>query len=257
MRLRGVLRYDAKVVGDSVRWLARSREHTNLTYDLDSLNEEHLAWFVANAVGVPVAEVRGYFNEVHEDDDLRRHIDAMVAASGRRRLADPGLRPGRRLGWYALLRSLRPAHVVETGTDKGLGSLIFASALLRNGTGRLTTMDINADSGYMIGGRYADVVTRRIGDSTALLRDLHEPVDMFLHDSLHTEEHELAEYTAVADQLSPQAVVLSDHPSWALPRWAEQTGRRFHFFRESPKDHWYPGGGIGLATSPVSCVAPL
>ncbi|MGH8939556.1 MAG: class I SAM-dependent methyltransferase, partial [Actinomycetes bacterium] len=61
------------------------------------------------------------------------------------------------------------------------------------------------------------------------LRSLDRPVDFFLHDSLHTREHEAAEYEAVAGRLTEQAVVLSDnaHVTDALPAWAEATGRRF------------------------------
>jgi hypothetical protein len=45
--------------------------------------------------------------------------------------------------------------------------------------------------------------------------------------------------------------VLSDnaHATYALMTWAEATGRQFSYFAEQPADHWYPGGGIGLAHS--------
>jgi hypothetical protein len=49
--------------------------------------------------------------------------------------------------------------------------------------------------------------------------------------------------------LLPDALVLSDnaHDSAALSDWAEQTGRHYLFFRESPLDHWWPGDGIGAS----------
>jgi len=137
--------------------------------------------------------------------------------------------------------------VVETGTDKGLGSCVFASALLRNGRGRLITVDVNPESGYLIDGPYAEVVERVIGDSITFLRGMDTPVDLFLHDSWHTLQHEMAELGAV--RLAPGAVVLSDnaHGSDALLVFAQKSRRRFLFFREEPRDHWYPGGGIGAA----------
>jgi predicted O-methyltransferase YrrM len=249
MRLQSVARYDAQVVGKSARWLIRSREHTNFTYDLTSLNREHLAWWVAAAVDIPVAEARGYMTEIEQDGDLTSHVLEATQASGRRGLADRQVRLHKRIGWYALVRALRPEHVVETGTDKGLGSVVLASALLRNGLGTLTTLDVNSDAGYLISGDYATVTDLRLGDSLATLAHMEQPVDFFLHDSLHTREHELAEYRAVMPRLSEHAVVLSDnaHVTDALPSWAEQTGRRFTFFQERPDRHWYPGGGIGLA----------
>src|SRR5690606_28957548 len=120
-----------------------SREHTNYTYDLSDLNRTYLAWFVANVAGIDVAEARGYLDEVFEDRELARHVIDATMASARRGLADPVARIGRRAGWYALVRATRPRHIVETGTDKGLGAVVLAAALLRNGTGRLTTIDIN------------------------------------------------------------------------------------------------------------------
>jgi predicted O-methyltransferase YrrM len=233
---------------DSVRWLIRSREHTNFTYHLESLNREHLAWFVASVADCPVAQVRAYFDEAESDGGLRSHILRRTALSDRRRLADCDIRPGRRLGWYALVRALRPEHVIETGTDKGLGTCLLAAAVLRNAVGRVTTIDVNPDSGYLIADQYAAVVDRRIGDSADVLRQLGT-ADLFLHDSLHTRDHERAELEAVEPLLSPHALVLSDnaHNTTALSDWAEQTGRRFLFFGERPRDHWYPGDGIGAS----------
>lgn len=238
-----------QVLSQSARWLVRSREHTNYTYDLTSLNREHLAWWVAAAAGIPVGEARSYMREVEQDNDLTTHVLAATQASDRRRLADRHVRLHKRIGWYALVRALRPAHVIETGTDKGLGSVVLAAALIRNGEGRLTTLDVNSDAGYLISGIYATVTDLRIGDSLTALARSETPVDLFLHDSLHTREHELAEYEAVAPRLAQRAVVVSDnaHATDALPAWAEKTGRQFSYFQERPERHWYPGGGIGLA----------
>ena len=249
LRLRLVGAYDVAVLRRSARWLVRSREHTNFTYRLTPRNLEHLAWWVAELAGRPVGEIRGYLAELDGDDELRRHLLRATATSERRGLADREVRYARRAGWYALVRALRPAVVVETGTDKGLGSCVLAAALLANGAGRLVTIDVNDDSGYLIAGRYATVTERVVGDSVAVLRGLAAEVDVFLHDSLHTFEHETAELAAVAPSLAPDALVLSDnaHATDALLRWTEATGRRFAYFREEPADHWYPGAGIGAA----------
>lgn len=226
----------------------RSREHTNFTFELTALNREHLAWFVADITGRGVDEIRGYINELDQDEALRVHVRERTEASPRRRLADREALWHKRLGWYAFVRATQPQHVVETGTDKGLGSLVLAAALLRNGSGRLTTIDVNPAAGYLIGGRYADVTDLRIGDSAEVLAGL-DNVGLFLHDSLHTHAHETAEYEAVAPRLAADGLVLSDnaHVTSALPEWAERTGRRFGYWHERPAGHWYPGGGIGVA----------
>jgi hypothetical protein len=231
-----------------VRWLLYSREHTNFTYDLTPLNREHLAWWIAGIAGVPVAQIRGYMSELDTDEVFKDHIAAATRDSSRRGIADAAPRPGRRLGWYALIRCLRPEHVVETGTDKGLGSCVAAAALLRNGSGRLTTVDVNPEAGLLIGRPYSDVTELHIGESVDLLRELNSPVGMFFQDSWSTFEHELAELDAVTPHLMDLAVVLNGRRGTdSLARWAERTDRRFLYFHAHPKDHWYPGDGIGAA----------
>ncbi len=241
-------RFNASQLASSASWLVRSREHTNYTYDLTELNLEHLAWFVADVAGRPVDEARSVLAEIGADAKLTQHLVRAVEASERAGLMDREIRLGRRAGWYALVRLLGPSHVVETGTDKGLGSCVLAAAVLRNGTGRVTTIDINPAAGAMIDGPYAGVIDRRVGDSLAILADL-DAIDFFLHDSDHSAGHEARELAAVTPRLSDAAVVLSDnaHVTWELPRWADAHGRRFTFFAERPKRHWYPGGGIGVA----------
>lgn len=248
-RVKLVGSHEAKVTSAAIRWLVTSREHTNLTYDLTSLNREHLAWFVANVTSTPVGQVRGFLDEIENDDALRQHVRARTQASSRRGIADPTARYARRIGWYAIIRAAKPDHVVETGTDKGLGSCVIAAALLRNGKGHLTTIDINPEAGYLISQPYSAVIDRRVGDSLETLRALTVPVDVFLHDSDHSVEYEGAELAAVTPHLSDAALVMSDnsHVSTQLAQWAESRDWNYLFFDERPADHWYPGDGLGVA----------
>lgn len=168
----------------------------------------------------PVADVRGYFEELERDHTLADHVRFATSVARRSRLADNDVRFGRRLAWCALARAKRPSLVVETGTDKGLGSLVFAAALLRNGTGRLVTIDVNPDSGELIGGPYAAVIDRLTGDSVSHLEKLGT-VDIFLHDSLHTDAHETAEYAGIGSRLAEDALCSATTPpmpSLAGPR---------------------------------------
>jgi len=249
MRTAAVARHSGKELSKSARWLVSSREHTNYTYDLSLRNMEHLAWWVAEVSGAPVAACRGWIAEVQADSSLTAHVQDMTRNSERKGLADLHVRLGRRMGWYALIRALEPEHIVETGTDKGLGSVTIAAALLRNGHGHLTTLDINENSGYLITGRYADVTTVVIGDSIATIQDLSHDVDLFIHDSDHSAAHERNEYAAMETKLTESSLVLSDnsHVTDELSTWAELHERRFLFFSETPADHWYSGGGIGAS----------
>ena len=248
IRARMVARYDARLVGRSVTWLVRGRETTNFTYDLDALNGDQLCWFVAAVSGADIGQVRKWVQELADDDQLTDHVKRRLATNPRRRISAAEPHWARRFGWYALVRAVEPDHVVETGTHLGLGSCAIAAALLRNGHGRLTTIDIDPQAGHLIGAPWADVIERQTGSSIDLLAEQRD-VDMFLHDSLHTYDYETKELAAVEPNLTAGAVVLSDnaHDSAALSDWAERTGRHYLFFKEQPTGHWWPGDGIGVA----------
>ncbi len=255
-RASRVLRHDAAVVAASARWLMTSREHHNYTYDLTALNRDHLAWFVAVVCDVPVPVVRDYIAEIAADDALREHIRSATRASARRGLADKQIRYARRIGWYAIVRARQPAHVVETGVDKGLGTIVLASAMLRNAEeghpGRVTGVDINPEAGYLVrSGRWSTVVDLVYDDSITTLERLDRPVDIFLHDSDHSIEHERREFATVESRLAPGALLLTDNvtKTSVLSHYAEKTGRSFLAFTERPVRHWYPGDGIGAAWS--------
>ncbi len=153
------------------------------------------------------------------------------------------------MGWYAIVRLARPQLVVETGTDKGLGSATLARALQRNGSGQLVTIDTNPAAGSLLNG--TDLAQVIIGNSLDILPSLQGEIDLFIHDSLHTRDHELAELAAIEGAISADSIVLSDnsHATDALPVWSQKVGRHFLFFAEKPSDHWYRGGGIGAAFS--------
>ena len=245
-----------KRVSEVVRWLGTSNETTNLTYELDALNLRYLACFVANLTGVDDGTVTNYIAELHKDKKLRTHIHDLSIYKARRRRADPEARYGRRAGWYAIIRALKPRIVVETGVDKGLGSCVIAAALLRNAAegqrGYYYGTDIKPDAGYLLAGPYATAGEILFGDSIESLRRLPSTVDLFINDSDHSPDYEAAEYEAIREKLSDRAVVLGDnaHGTDKLLKFAISTGRRFDFFQERPHAHWYPGGGIGAAYRP-------
>lgn len=248
LRTMIVTRYDARLIGRSIDWLVHSRETTNFTYDLDRLNRDQLCWFVAAVTGAAIAQVRAWVKELEDDNDLVDHLTRRLSSNPRRRICAKEPHWARRCGWYAVIRATQPDHVVETGTHLGLGSCVIATALLRNGHGRLTTIDIDPEAGYLIGEPWANVIDRRTGSSVDVLTELSE-VDMFLHDSLHTYDYETRELAAVEPNLRANAIILSDnaHESSALSDWAERSGRHYLFFKEQPLGHWWPGDGIGIA----------
>ena len=234
-------------------WLVRSKEDTNFTYDLSEANKLYLASFVSQVTGVGVPTVQDYIEELEADESLRSHIKRLVCASNLRRFTDEQARYGRRLGWYAFARAVKPRVVVETGVDKGLGSCVLAAALMRNAEegsrGIILATDIDPTAGYLFRRPYSEFGKILLGDSVASLQALSETIDLFIHDSLHSADYERKEYEAIKRKLSKNALVISDnaHVTTALWEFARSTGRRFLFFQEKPADHWYPGAGIGVA----------
>jgi predicted O-methyltransferase YrrM len=230
------------------RWLFRSREFANFTYELHSRNKLYLANFVANICSLSAVEITGFISELESNQELMDYIHKELRAHRRGREIDSQVFFGRRVGWYALIRAKKPEVVVETGTEKGLGSIVIAEALLRNGIGRLHTIDVEPSSGLLIGGRYESVIERSIGDSLNLLQEIDQ-IDFFIHDSDHSAHHEAAELRTITRRLSRNAIVLSDnsHFTTQLAEWAEQSGFKFAFFKEEPIGHWYGGAGIGVA----------
>ena len=251
-RLYFALRY-YRSIGRIIPWLWRSREVSNYTYDLTEDNKRYLASMVTAVTGTDLHEIEGYIRELDSDETLRRHIAELTARGPARLVSDPVQHYGRRLGWYAFARALKPRVIVETGVDKGLGACVLAKALIENEReghpGRYFGTDIDPSAGYLFKPPYSDAGDLLYGDSIQSLKTLGRNIDLFINDSDHSVDYEAREYQIVESALTPGAVILGDnaHVTSALLEFAAQTGREFLFFAERPKDHWYPGGGIGIA----------
>ena len=240
-------------LSELIQWAQRSRETSNFTYDLTDLNLAQLAGWVSMISNCTLQQANQWIQELRQDDALRQHLNTLTANSNSAITADLNMGYGRRLGWYALVRALKPQTVVETGVDKGLGSCVLTAALLRNQAeghpGRYFGTDINPQAGWLFQGPYREVGEILYGDSIESLQQLEGPIDLFINDSDHSAEYERREYACIASKLSSAAVLLGDnaHSTDKLYQFAVETGRRFLFFSEQPADHWYPGAGIGAA----------
>jgi predicted O-methyltransferase YrrM len=252
-RLRIGLSYFSGPLREMALWLVRSKETTNWTYNLERTNISYLSAFLAEITGASYGEMTGYIEEIESDEKLRTHIADAVTTGTRSRISDREVRYGRRVGWYALVRTLKPKSVVETGVDKGLGACVITAALLKNRAegypGDYYGTDINPSAGELLCGEYATCGRVLYGDSLESLRNLDTTIDLFINDSDHSAEYEDREYQTIESKLSTGAMIVGDncHETDKLLTFALATDRRFLFFHERPDRHWYRGGGIGVA----------
>ena len=234
-----------------MRWLFTSREWTNLTSNITPHNRRELVEFIHLLSDADREDVSAYMVEVEQDRDLDDYISTAVGATPYYSWADRDVRIGKRMGWYSLVRAIKPAVVVESGIDKGLGSCVIAAALLRNkaegAPGILYALDIEETSGWLLGSPYDEVVEHQIGDSHDTLKKLEQSIDLFIHDSNHSYDHERGEYEIIHENLSDHALILSDnsHECAALMDFASELGQKYYFWHERPDGAFYPVGGIG------------
>lgn len=237
----------------AIRWLFNSRETTNFTYDLDGDNKKYLATLISDIMNIKYDEVLAYIREIEEDEELKTHILTVTSKSQYSFMADKEVRYGRRIGWYALARILKPNIIVETGVDKGLGACVLTAALKRNAEegyqGRYYGTDINPNAGYLLTGIYSDFGEILYGDSITSLSKFNQPIDLFINDSDHSAEYEAREYKTIQNKLTENAIILGDnsHCTDKLLEFSLETSRHFIFFQEKPSKHWYPGAGIGIS----------
>jgi hypothetical protein len=143
---------------------------------------------------------------------------------------------------YLAVRHLRPARVVETGISSGYSARLILEALQRNGTGRLDSIGIDVFAlaastggvapelagkrvGWLVPERLHPQWTLHLGTSDDILPGLSEdPVDVFLHDSLHQYPTMQAEYEWAWSRLTAGGWLFS-HDVHANRAWPDYLAR--------------------------------
>jgi predicted O-methyltransferase YrrM len=230
-----------------IRWARNSRENDNFTYDLSEQNLDYLAATISVVTGSTLDMVRAYLEE--PEADLSEYLRARAAALP----IDKPASFGRRLGWYAIARAIKPRVIIETGVHHGIGSVLLGSALRRNfeegHPGKYYGTDIDAAAGSLLAAPFDQFGKILHGDSIESLQGMRETIDLFINDSDHSAEYEAREYRIIESRLSQKSIILGDNAHFTneLFKFSASTGRQFLFFKEQPKDHWYPGAGIGIS----------
>ena len=129
--------------------------------------------------------------------------------------------PGLARAAWCLVRHLKPANVVETGVARGFTSRIILEALERNRAGHLWSIDLppplHPDLHAQIGAAVGDGLRHRWsyikGSSRRrlpqLLKEIGE-IDLFIHDSRHTEDNVRFELDQAWAKLKPGGAVMAD-----------------------------------------------
>jgi len=135
---------------------------------------------------------------------------------------------------WCLVRHLRPGKVIETGVAHGVTSRFILEALERNGSGHLWSIDRppmelewKSQIGIAVEGRFLQRWSYILGSSRrrlpGLLSRLGE-IDLFVHDSLHSERNVRFEVDRAWAVLRPGGAIVVDDID---------VNRGFHSFTES------------------------
>jgi hypothetical protein len=134
---------------------------------------------------------------------------------------------------WCLMRHMQPTKVVETGVAHGVTSRFILEALQKNGKGHLWSIDVppleqflKKQVGAAVAGRYPDRWSYIKGSSRrrlpSLLAQIGE-IDVFIHDSLHSERNVRFELDRAWVALRPGGVIVVDDvdANWGFKSFTE------------------------------------
>jgi len=213
---------------------------------------------------------------VYQRTRAPEYADALTGAPGgsaRRYVAElvpSGVQERKEVLLYLIVRTLRPERVVETGVWLGWSSRAILTALARNGTGHLTSIDLpttatgrlNADGTFdrahvevisdtgrevpeYLRGRWELNVVASAEESAATLKRIAaRGMDMFFHDSDHSYQNMLQEFESAWTGLRDKGVLYSDDVDWnrAMIDFGRSVGRTPKMFRLYPYENSRVGG---------------
>jgi len=206
--------------------------------------------WVAALADVDRATAERAVAEAQGETALFRHLDRQHRAGGRSSYIEIDAP----LELYALVRLLRPRHVVEVGVSSGVSSAYLLAAMERSAHGTLHSVDRpklesrrrprNGNpswalppghaSGWAVPFPLRQRWDLRLGDKkdvVPLLAAELPPVGLFVYDVPHEETQAGREFTALDPRLPRGGVAIADHGPGGglcapLRRWATARGAR-------------------------------
>jgi len=196
---------------------------------------------LAEASSVP------YAGQVFERRDFVECYVAKLGAKYRSHYVPGWVNLNDALFLYWLVRQAKPRTIVQTGVCNGLSAAFMMLALVKNGAeGRLHVIDLppvfdpndpawtvagtvygvvipeGKTSGWLVPDAYRDRFEVWSGDAKELLPklvDRLDAIDLFFHDSDHTYDHMMFEFTEAKCKLEPGGLIVSDDVSWNASLW--------------------------------------
>ncbi len=190
------------------------------------------ARWVATLAHVSEARAQQLVEEAQRERTLYRHLDRMHRVGGRPSYVEIDAP----LELYALVRLLRPRHVVEVGVSSGVSSAYMLQALDRVGRGTLHSVDLpkletpklargrrrspswalppGRSSGWAVPFPLRARWDLRLGDkrrAVPLLAEEGFPVEMFVYDVPHSESDAAREFAAIDRRFRAGSVAIADH----------------------------------------------
>ena len=206
------------------------------------------AGWVSGLVGVSEARAERALAEGRAEKLLFRRLDQMHRGEGRSSYIEIDAP----LELYALVRLLRPRHVVEVGVSSGVSSAYFLRGLEQNGRGTLHSVDLpkaetrpsrsrrnpswslppGRSSGWAVPFGLRKRWDLRLGEKKEVLPLLAEElteIDLFLYDVPHSDPGAYREFLSIDQRFHAGSVALVDHGGTqeicpSLRRWARRRG---------------------------------
>ena len=200
---------------------------------------------VRRLIGISRLRLVQLFLELLADRRFYRHLKDVINAA-----ADT-CQDSRLGGWidylsgamiYVIVRHAKPEIMVETGVGPGGTTAFILLAMHKNQRGKLYSIDLPGNDalvyptlgkefnihipdgsgpGWLVPSWLRDRWELTLGDSREQLPEVLKRLgrtDMFLHDSLHTDEHITMEFETVLPYMKPNQIVLCDDVKdyWSL-----------------------------------------
>jgi predicted O-methyltransferase YrrM len=153
---------------------------------------------------------------------------------------------------YLAVRALKPEVFIETGVFDGLSTAVILQAIRDNDRGQLVSIDLPAvdtiqgatncmletmlptgcQPGWAVPDDLRDRWRLELGDARELLPALlseFSKIDVFFHDSLHTFDHQMFEYTTAWPHIREGGLLVSHDIFWspAFHRFSRRHSRAY------------------------------